>query len=94
MCFSSGLTQGLLGDGESTCLKRWSQQNSMLDETLLLDRAPGLPPHESLARSVREIASQEALLRGIQPHTSDTAAWLSSTDGPTTHHQASLGLDL
>lgn len=65
----------------------------MLDETLLPGCAPGLPPHESLARSVREIASQDALLRGIQPHMSDTAPWLYSMDGPAANHQASSGLD-
>lgn len=84
-CFSSSLTQGHLGDG------RLHLPQKVVTAELYALR---LPPHESLARSVWETDPQYAFLRGIQPDTSDTAAWLSSTDGPTTHHPAILGLDL
>lgn len=58
----------------------------MLLDFLLMKAWPGL--------SVWEIAPQYAYLHGVQPYTSDTEAWLSSTDGPTAYHPAILGLDL
>lgn len=45
-----------------------------MGETLLTVHAPGLPPHESLAESVQEIASELTLLMSLsaQPYSSGT----------------------
>lgn len=51
--------------GDSTCLKKWSQQNSPF--SLPIAQAPRLPPRESLARS-----SAHASLCGAQPYLSGT----------------------